>query len=64
MGTDPLLTPKQTSKILGVTTHTLAVWRCRKRYSLRFIKVGRKVMYRPTDLASFLQKQTQGAGDA
>ena len=60
MGTDPLLTPKQTSQILGVTTHTLAVWRCRKRYSLRFIKVGRKVMYRTTDIASFLQKQTKG----
>jgi hypothetical protein len=60
MGTEPLLTPKQTSRILGVTTDTLAVWRCRKRYALAFIKVGRKVMYRPSDIDRFLKRRTSG----
>ncbi|HEX4387791.1 MAG TPA: helix-turn-helix domain-containing protein [Steroidobacteraceae bacterium] len=60
MSTEPLLTPKQTSRILGVTTDTLAVWRCRKRYALTFIKVGRKVMYRSSDIDRFLKRRTKG----
>ena len=63
MVTEPLLTPKETSRILGVTTDTLAVWRCRKRYALPFIKVGRKVMYRPADINRFLKRHTSGETD-
>jgi predicted site-specific integrase-resolvase len=63
MVTEPLLTPKETSRILGVTTDTLAVWRCRKRYALPFIKVGRKVMYRPADINRFLKRRTSGDTD-
>ena len=63
MVTEPLLTPKETSRILGVTTDTLAVWRCRKRYALPFIKVGRKVMYRPADINRFLKRRTSGEFD-
>lgn len=60
MNAEALITPEQTSNLLGVSTHTLAVWRCRKRYGLRYVKLGRKVMYRPTDIERFLRSRTEG----
>jgi hypothetical protein len=53
-----LLTPKQVAGILGVKTHTLAVWRCNKRYNLPYIKVGRLVRYRFSDVKVFVASRT------
>ncbi|GIU20082.1 helix-turn-helix domain-containing protein [Shewanella sp. MBTL60-007] len=50
-----LLTPSQVSDFLGVTIGTLSVWRCTGRYPLSFIKVGRRVMYRQSDVESFIE---------
>ncbi|WP_119969007.1 helix-turn-helix domain-containing protein [Shewanella japonica] len=50
-----LLTPAQVSEFLGVTIGTLSVWRCTGRYPLSFIKVGRRVMYRQSDVESFIE---------
>jgi predicted DNA-binding transcriptional regulator AlpA len=55
---DQLLTPNQTSEILGVSTQTLAIWRCNKRYNLSYVKVGRYVRYRYADIQSFIDAQT------
>ncbi|WP_144210037.1 helix-turn-helix domain-containing protein [Shewanella donghaensis] len=49
-----LLTPAQVSEFLGVTIGTLSVWRCTGRYPLSFIKVGRRVMYRQSDVENFI----------
>jgi len=49
-----LLTPREAAKALGVRSSTLAVWRCRKRYPLRYVKVGGRVRYRMSDIESFL----------
>ncbi|MCH1924538.1 MULTISPECIES: helix-turn-helix domain-containing protein [Shewanella] len=49
-----LLTPQQVAEMLGVTEGTLSVWRCTGRYPLRFVKVGRRVMYRQTDIDAFI----------
>jgi len=46
--------------ILGVTCGTLQVWRCTKRYPLPYVKVGRLVRYRTSDLQAFLQSRTMG----
>lgn len=54
-----LLTPEQVSSILGVKKHTLAVWRSSGRYKLPFIKAGRLVRYRLTDVEAFLQEQSR-----
>lgn len=54
-----LLTPEDVAEILGVTTHTLAVWRCEGRYGLAFIKTGRLVRYRADDVMSFIEARTQ-----
>lgn len=57
--TAALLTPEQTSYLLGVTTGTLAVWRSTGRYGLPFVKVGRAVRYRPEDVTAFIEGRMQ-----
>ncbi|GGZ46350.1 helix-turn-helix protein [Shewanella chilikensis] len=52
--TNPLLTPAKVAKTLGVTEGTLSVWRCTGRYPLKFVKVGRRVMYRQIDIDTFV----------
>jgi predicted site-specific integrase-resolvase len=49
-----LLTPAEVARHLGVTAGTLSVWRCTGRYPLSFIKVGRRVMYRQSDVENFV----------
>lgn len=58
-----LLTRKQAAEILGVTEGTLAVWACNKRYGLRFIKVGRLVKYKLSDIEAFIEKRTRTGGE-
>lgn len=43
------------AKLLGVSPHTLAVWRATKRYPLPFVKLGRRVCYRLSDLNEFIE---------
>ena len=52
------LTPSEAAEALGVTTGTLAVWRCTKRYQLPFVRVGSKIFYRAEDIQSFLDNRT------
>lgn len=59
---EQLLTPKEASSILGVSPQTLAIWRCNKRYSLSYVKVGRYVRYRYGDLLNFIDSRTISAG--
>lgn len=53
-----LLTSGQVSEILGVTPHTLAVWRSTGRYDLPYVKSGRLVRYRLADLEGFIARRT------
>ena len=56
-----LLTPQQVAEHLCVTTGTLSVWRCLHRYTLKFVKVGRLVRYRPADVEAFVLSRTKAA---
>jgi len=58
-----LLTKEQVSKILGVSVGTLAVWRNTKRYNLPYVKSGRLVRYRESDVQNFIESRIQGMGD-
>lgn len=51
-----LLTEKQAAAMLAVSFTTLATWRCKKRYTLPFVKIGngRAVRYRLSDLEAFI----------
>ncbi len=46
---------------LDVTPRTLEVWRCVKRHAIPYIKVGRLVKYRQSDLDVWLESRTVGA---
>lgn len=52
-----LLTPNEAAKFLGVSAGTLAVWRCVARYSLPYVKVGRKILYEEADLLTWLESR-------
>lgn len=57
---DRLLTEKESAVYLGLENHqTLAVWRCNKRYQIPYIKVGRNVRYRLSDLQRWMESRTQ-----
>ncbi len=49
---------KLAAEVLGVKPATLAVWRSLGRYNLPYLKVGRLVKYRVSDLAEFLAHRT------
>lgn len=52
-----LLTASETAQKLGVSQHTLAVWRSSGRYSLRFVKIGGCVRYRYSDILEFIESR-------
>jgi len=60
--TDHLLTPPEAAAYIGVTENTLSVWRCVGRYAIPFIKVGRLVRYRRSDLEAWLESRTLNNG--
>ena len=57
MSIPKLFTPDEVADLLGVTTHTLAVWRCEGRYTLPYVKSGRLVRYREADVLAFIEER-------
>jgi len=53
-----LLSPVEAAEFLGVSPQTLASWRCLRRYSLPYTRVGRLIRYYRTDLEAFLRDRT------
>ena len=53
---------KAASTVLGVKPSTLANWRTTGRYRLPFLKMGRLVRYRTSDLAEWIASRRQGGG--
>jgi excisionase family DNA binding protein len=49
------LTNREAAAYLSVTAGTLSVWRTTGRYSLPYLKVGRLVRYRRSDLDEWLK---------
>ncbi len=59
---DPLFTSPEAAAYIGVSENTLSVWRCVGRYAIPFIKVGRLVRYRRSDLEAWLESRTHTSG--
>ena len=55
-----LLTRKEAAKYLGCTAGTLAIWKCTKRYPLPYVRIGRNIRYRLSDLMDFIENNTIG----
>ena len=58
----PLLNEQQAAQILSVSPGTLSVWRSTGRWALPFIKVGRAVRYRQSDLDAWLARHCRESG--
>lgn len=59
-----LFDEKQAAAFLDLAPNTLAVWRCTKRHDLPFVRVGRLVKYRRSDLVAWIERNTVGASEA
>ena len=57
-----LLDENSAAQFLQVEPGTLSVWRCTGRYKIPFIKVGRLVRYRQSDLNAWLESRTRTNG--
>ena len=57
-----LLDEKAAAAVIDVAPGTMSVWRSTGRYSLPFIKVGRNVRYRRSDLIAWLDKRYRESG--
>ncbi|GEM_PF-1053633 len=53
-----LLTTQEAAQYLQIEESTLTNWRCTKRYGVPFIRVGRLIRYRLSDLEAFLESRT------
>lgn len=56
-----LMTPRDAAVYIGVKINTLAVWRMTNRYGLPFIKLGKIVRYRKTDLDIWIENRLQNS---
>ena len=55
---EKLLPPNEAATYLGNKEQTLAVWRSSGRYGLPFVRVGRAIRYRESDLKSWMERRT------
>ncbi len=56
-----LLTTEEAAAYLGVKPRSLEVWRCVKRYGIPYVKVGRLIKYRQSELDAWLASRTIGS---
>ena len=60
MALSPLLTPEKVEEVLGKDRKTLERWRS-DGYGPRWLKVGRSIRYRESDLQEWLESRVVGA---
>ncbi|MGF7163501.1 excisionase family DNA binding protein [Rhodoligotrophos appendicifer] len=64
INSEPLLSPEEAARLLKTTAGTLAAWRCTGHMRIPFVKFGRKVLYRRSDLERYLDQHTVNASAA
>lgn len=52
------MTRREAAEYLGLSPTTLEVWASTGRYSLPFVKVGRRAFYRRSDLDKWIRSRT------
>lgn len=58
---DRMLTEDEAAAALGLKSQTLSAWRSLQRYDLPYVRVGRLVRYRLSDVQAFVNRNTVGA---
>lgn len=56
-----LITEAEAAELLCIKPQTLAAWRCRATQDLPFVRVGRAIRYRLSDVEDWLARRTQTA---
>ncbi len=56
-----LLNRREAAEYLGISKQTLAIWNCTGRHQVPFVKIGRLVKYRKSDLDAFIASNLKGA---
>lgn len=57
---DALLASKEAARFLHIAPQTLAQWRMTRRVDIPFVRIGRRVMYRRSDLVAFIAANLHG----
>ncbi len=57
---DPRYTRKEAADYLNVVPGTLAVWASTGRVAIPYCKIGKKVVYRKSDLDAFIADNMRG----
>lgn len=57
MADDTYLTEAQVAEILGISPRTLQAWRYRGGHTPAFVKLGRTVRYRRSDLDAWIEER-------
>jgi hypothetical protein len=56
---DDLITADVAAPAVKSTPGTLAIWRSTKRYPLPYVRLGRRVYYRVSDIRRFIESRFQ-----
>lgn len=51
---------EEAARFLGVAPQTLSCWASSGRYPLPYVKIGRRAMYRQSDLDAFIERNVVG----
>ena len=54
-----LLNDNRAAELLGIRPQTLAAWRSNGRYKLPFVRIGRCVRYKRSDLEAFVESRRE-----
>jgi len=60
--TDPKLDTRRAAAYLGISPTTLITWRSTQRQAIPYLKLGRRVLYRQSDLDAWLRQQLPDTG--
>lgn len=55
---DTLLCPKEVANLLGISIQTLANWRVEKPTPIPYVKVGKSIRYRLSEVNKYIVKKT------
>jgi excisionase family DNA binding protein len=60
---DPLLSKPEAAAYLSIAEQTISNWLATGRYKLPYVRVGRLIRFRKSDLDAFIARRTVGASD-
>lgn len=59
--TKEYLNQDEAAELIGVSSETLCVWRCQKRYGLKYYKIGRLIRYKRSDVLAWMESRAVSA---